>query len=347
MESSHGPECGKGGSSVELNRIENAPGRFSGKGLALLAFPARLARKALRLTLEWVRMGTRDTACFLPGVPSSPRIFSEERRSVRKSLDHKELRKFRKDGWVGPFSLLGKEGVRRATETHLRTRRKFMAPMDGDPERPSTFDRKPWHKSRHAYVPEFFDICRNPRIVEKVSSILGPDLMAWGLTTIEAAPGRNHRWHVDVEHRHWRGVTVFLGLRGITLRSTLKVISGSHRIDKTPQELDLDSDEAALRMARKLSRGCDLVPMPLSEGDFFIFDGPLWHGSLNTDDRTRFAIIIQYCRPDQPVRMPMEFDGPIRWHPRQLPCVLVKGRDRWGVNRLVGRPGSPQGSGLF
>lgn len=274
---------------------------------------------------------TRDL--FAPDSARAAEIYSSAARKADPGLSPAEKNQFEKKGWVGPFPLLAPRGVRLSVGVHDRVRARFTELKPPSPGEP----RKPWFKSLHAYVPEFYDMARHPALVERVSSILGPDLLAWGFSFNSYLPGKVHPWHVDVEHFRWSGVTVFLGLRNITLKSTLKVISGSQRVRKSPREMGVSDDASALAAVAQTQPDAELVPVPLGEGEFFIFDGPLWHGSKNTSWKTRYAAIIQYCRPDQKVEAPISYEPP-QWHPQPPPCILVKGEDRWKVNQVVGRP---------
>jgi hypothetical protein len=254
-------------------------------------------------------------------------------------LDGEELGLLEQQGWTGPYALLTPEGVawalRGRKHAGIRFRRKNLLRV---PRRDDAFSRRPWHKSMHAYVPTLCEIASHPAIVNRIASILGPDVIAWGVSTSTVRPRQRHRWHVDVEHERWRGVTVFLGLTNISRRSTLKVISGSHRIPTSPQTIGVCSDMDALAASRRLDPSCELVTVEVREGEFFIFEGRLWHASQNTSWKWRSAIIAQYARPDAAVAIPLSFDEPIQWHPQQPPCVLVSGQDRFRVNRLVPPP---------
>jgi ectoine hydroxylase-related dioxygenase (phytanoyl-CoA dioxygenase family) len=254
-------------------------------------------------------------------------------------LDEEEILRFQRTGWVGAYSLLTVGGVRRICRILPKVFDGFMpCHLMAHVQQPDAFEERPWFKSMHACVPEFYDIAGHPAIVSRVASILGPDILAWGLTATVRLPGQTHRWHVDVEHRRWPGVSVFIGLEGITQKSTLKVITGSHLIDAAPQDLEDRSDGAVLKEAMRLSPSSELTAVELKEGEFFIFAGGLWHGSKNTDTKTRVALIVQYSPPSARIEVPLGWKTPVRWLSCSPPCVLVSGTDRFGLNRLVGRP---------
>jgi len=250
-----------------------------------------------------------------------------------------ELSLFSECGWIGPFPLLPAEIVARLSQAHYAVATQFTpAEALGHTRTGDAFERRPWFKSMHAYLSDFCDVACHPSILNKVSAILGPDILIWGQTTTIMAPGQTHRWHVDVEHSAWSGVTAFVGLQNTCRDTTLKVITGSHRIDAWPQQLGVGSDFVALAASRCFVPSCELVAPDVHEGDFFIFEGRIWHGSSNTGDKTRIATIIQYARPDASIRIPLNWDAPVRWHPYAPPCVLACGEDRFGLNRLVSRP---------
>lgn len=258
------------------------------------------------------------------------------------SLSVAELARYRDKGWVGVYPLLTQEGVARACRVREQTLQEFTGPdRFAEAQHPQAFERRPWFKSMHAYVPDYYDVACHPAIVKRVSSILGPDVIAWGLTLVCSRPGGIHRWHVDVEHRYWDGVSVYIGLENIGLQSSLKVVEGSQRIPEPPQALGVANDDAqALAAAQSRVPEASLVTVPLAPGQFFIFAGRIWHGSHNTSGLARVAMIIHYSRPDARVQVPLNFDDPVRWHASRPPCVLVAGRDDHGVNRLAGRPGT-------
>lgn len=245
--------------------------------------------------------------------------------------------RFAERGWSGPHRLMP------ATQANAlgQIAERCMS-LVSDPstwwDRPPDFGARPWYKSLHGHVPAFHDLARHPVLVEAVTARLGPDVLAWGVSGMRKAPGERHPWHIDVEHIKWPGVSIFLGLSGtVPQRSGLKFIGGSHRLPAPQWGLD---DEGALAHARAARPDCTLDYPPLGDGEFLLFDGPVWHASHNSGDGVRVAAILQYCAPSARVRIPLSFGEPPVWHDARPPCTLVAGNDRFGVNRIVGRPGS-------
>jgi hypothetical protein len=245
-------------------------------------------------------------------------------------LNAGEIAFFKKNGWVGTFPLLSKTGVEDASAISDRSAGKFKVPGNN----PFSFLIKPWFKSMHAKIPEYREIAGHPFIVEKIASLLGDDVIVWGTTTTRRVTGQKHRWHVDVEHNHWKGVSVFLGLKGTTKLSSLSVIAGSQNLKVMPQTLNINDNDEVLAYCRQTNKDCELVTVDINEGEFFLFDGPIWHSSDNKSEGERTAMIIQYSTPDYKIKIPKSWNEPIQWHPSRPPCVLVKGVDRFGLNKL-------------
>jgi hypothetical protein len=235
------------------------------------------------------------------------------------------LAALRERGWAGPFPLLSPADGDRLVETALATQNRFTydirVTMPAD-----AFETRPWLKSMHAFVPAFMEIATNPAIVNRAVALLGPDVVVWGLTIIRRSVREKHRWHVDVEHRHWPGISAWIGLQGTALGSGLKFIDGSHRFRDAPQDHGVASDEEACALARRCDPAARLSEPSVRDGEFLLFDGTTWHGSENVTDRVRTAMLIQYSRPDSRIAIPLNADGPIVWHPHRPPCIVVAGR---------------------
>ena len=241
------------------------------------------------------------------------------------TLTEEERSAFAVNGWIGPFPLLSEDEVEALCSTYNDSKHLFRPEAETSASTaPDAFDELPWFKSLHARLPLFATVAAHPAIVGRLLPLLGPDVMLWGSSVTVRKPGQVHRWHVDVEHRAWRGITAFVGLQNTSHDSTLKVINRTHRLDTMPQELRVRSDADAVAAAQRLGiHDAVIVEVDLRPGEFFLFDGPLWHGSLNRGTTTRMALLTQYARTDAPVAIPLSWDQPIRWHPTRPPCLVV------------------------
>ena len=243
--------------------------------------------------------------------------------------DANEKRKlqFLKRGWLGPFPLLDRCDVKSVNEVAMKAAGRFPFVPGGN----ISIDA-PWFKSLHAYEPVLENVVTLPKLIDVVRLVLGKDLLLWGTAVTIRSPGQRHRWHVDVEHTRWSGVTAFIGLEGASVEASLKVLSGSHKIGKLPQNWGDLTDREALTLAKSFAPEVRLETVPVRPGEFFVFAGELWHASANTGAKTRTSIIAQYTTPDHIVTPPLNYSEPIEWSTHRPPCLIVSGVDSFQVN---------------
>jgi len=249
--------------------------------------------------------------------------------------------KFEQQGFVGPVRVLSSADCRRfirsATSEHQ------PPPLD-------------WTKGQAATSRPFYEICTHPQILDVVSNLLGGDVLLWGATLIERAPGAVHPWHTDMETAHpkCRGVSVWIGLDRTAAESSLQVLPGSHRFGPTLQEIRRaeglqrheSTSDIVENWARRYAPDAAVFKPTMSDGDAIFFDGRLWHHTDNRTSQTRCALLLQYAATDQPIHMPdfSHLDWPFRSFPAPAPpCVLLRGSADVGVNRIVRAPVAPSG----
>lgn len=254
-------------------------------------------------------------------------VFGAEPSRMKESFDTR--------GFIGPVSVLPPGDAR---EVAARLRRAPSAE---------------WKKGYAASSVDYFDVAVHPQILDRVAALLGEDVMLWGASLVVRKPGQVHPWHTDLETAEGIGrtVSVWLGLANVNRNSSLQVIPGSHRFGITIQELMVragkDRREMSVRdvLAWALQRdsGSTVIRPEMGDGDAIFFDGRLWHGTDNTNtEGVRTALLLQYATPDRPIRMPDYADlaWPFQFRSEPLPpCIMVRGTDRYGVNRLVPPPG--------
>jgi non-heme Fe2+,alpha-ketoglutarate-dependent halogenase len=197
----------------------------------------------------------------------------------------------------------------------------------------------------HLVSPTAYALSTNEAILDKIQSILGPNLVQWGSDFISQKPGRLHRWHIDADCLECEGVTVWLALDNLDDMTAMKVISGSHRLPVHPVQLssscglDTSDDDAVVKSARELDSTCKLMTLKAKPGEFFIFFGRVWHSIRNRSQQPRSAITFQYSPTRAKVKMPAAgYEFPFVWDSRPVPCCLVRGIDEHGLNLLVNPP---------
>ena len=236
------------------------------------------------------------------------------------------LAELEEKGFIGPFSLFDKEAMDSVLKNCSRYPRIML----------------PWEKGRHTVVKEMALTATRPAILEKIVATTGPDVLLWGSQIIRQPAAAKHRWHADVEHMCWPGVTVWLAAKNVISKESFGVITGSHRFDITPQELaareglDLRNDTALEKAAQRIDPNSRLLYLPVEDGQFVIFHGRLWHGTKNTSPYPRHSLIFQYTRPDSQVRIPRNNHYPgTAWYNAHPPCLLVHGTDVHRVNKTL------------
>ncbi len=206
-----------------------------------------------------------------------------------------------------------------------------------------------WSKGWAASSPAYHRVASDPRILALLQPTLGPDIVLWGTSLIVKAESDIHPFHTDAESMTPKGgfVTVWIGLENTDRSSGLKFVPGSHRYGVSLQELnhragitrEQSTDATTLAAARRHDAAAEIVQPAVHDGEALVFDGRVWHGSHNQTKAVRTALLLQYARADRPVRIPKSFSWPIRFnHLRWPPVVVVSGRSRPLVNRIMPKP---------
>ena len=247
-------------------------------------------------------------------------------------------------GFVGPLPLFDARVCRRM-RTHVR-RKVRTPPAD-------------WSKGYAVDSRLFFELATCRPLLDRVIELLGDDVILWGASVVDRPPGSVHPWHTDIESAAATGgtVTAWIGLAHTNARSSVQVVSHSHRIGATFQEVagrsgrrrdEIDDSDMA-SWARECEPAAEVVSFDMRNGDAVLFDGRLWHGSRNTNLwGKRTAILLQYATPETLIRVPdlSVLDWPFRFHDAPRPgCIVVSGTDREMANRLVSGPPPQHGLG--
>jgi len=253
------------------------------------------------------------------------------------NLTDSQLLDYDRWGWLGPLPVLNQRECS-LLNSHLDSSRR-PAPLD-------------WRKGLAASDRVVYDIASSPRITSLVRSVLKDNIVLWGAHVVTREPGKSHCWHTDIETATSTGnaLTVWIGLENTSVRSSLGLIAGSHRLgiplQQAAAEQDLSRDKrddaTSFAMARAIADDCALVQTVVTDGQALLFDGRLWHGSLNLQEQTsRRALLLQFARSDLPLHIPdlTKLDWPFKFKttPRP-PVILMSGKNPGKVNRIVSPP---------
>lgn len=217
-----------------------------------------------------------------------------------------------------------------------------------DSEIPPPLD---WNKGHAASSHIFFEAGRHPAIVERVSTLIGDDVMLWGASMQDRAPGAIHPWHSDIESFALPGktVSVWVGIENTTCDSSLQIVPYSQRFGVTVQQVrhelgiarDEPTDDDIVSWAQARDQRSHLLKLDMTDGEAVFLDGQLWHGSRNLFTETRRALLLQYATPDAAIRIPdlNYLDWPFRQFSLPRPaCVMINGSTKGDINRIVSPP---------
>jgi hypothetical protein len=249
-------------------------------------------------------------------------------------LTPEELAFFEANGFVGPFTALTPD------EMAERWPRVFRAVSS-----PSPVYGFRTLRDHHLSCRTLYEMCSHPAIVERVASLLGPDLLLWRSTIFRKLPGDGSLiWHHEHDFPGYRGTPAIDPPCNVTAWLAFTEASRSNGC----VQLIPGSQDAALKR-RSVPKGTgafgrdfvfdDLpevepVSMEVLPGQFFLFNERVVHGSdANRSDSDRSGIAFRLTATSTRVHQGMRLDGqgmPLRsWH-----AVLVRGEDRYGHNRI-------------
>ena len=204
-----------------------------------------------------------------------------------------------------------------------------------------------WFKGHAPRDQLLYGLATRPELLRWLCELLGAHVYLWGAQLIQKQPGEAHAWHTDVETSLPTGrfVSVWIGVENTSAKSALQYISGSHLIGKPLQQVAHEHQidrpdrtaEQALDWAKDVKPDAALIAADVSDGDAVLFDGRIWHGSLNNDDKPRRALLLQYAAARQVVRMPVRVDWPFSYKAEPPPAITVLGRAK-GYGNLVDPP---------
>ncbi|MEZ5786286.1 MAG: cupin domain-containing protein [Xanthobacteraceae bacterium] len=249
---------------------------------------------------------------------------------------------FRQRGHLGPVPVFSSAQCR-LIMTYLRSRDPAQVPV--------------WEKGSAAAERFMFNLATRPRLLAVLKKLLGEDVILWGASVVERAPGQVHPWHTDIESAGPTGrfVSVWIGLENICASASLKFASRSHLAGRPFQ---LEAHEHGVRRgmvtdgevrdwALKHDADAAILQPEISVGEAIFFDGRLWHASENGSGTGRTALLLQYASAATPVFIPdfahLEWPLRLKTHPRP-PVLVVSGTGSADTNQIVPAPAPSAGA---
>jgi len=183
----------------------------------------------------------------------------------------------------------------------------------------------------HLKMPALGPVVCDPRIVDAVAAILGPDILCWGSSLFIKEPGGAEQvgWHQDVYYYDIdvpAACTVWLALTPSTPENgVLRVIPSSHKTPAKPHGPSPPNSANMLFTFEEISIPVTeeaAVELPLEAGQFSVHHVSLVHGSApNRSAGRRIGYSITYLNTK------------VRHHGRRATGLLVRG-ENWGQYRL-------------
>jgi non-haem Fe2+, alpha-ketoglutarate-dependent halogenase len=241
-----------------------------------------------------------------------------ERHAQDFSLSHTELEQFQRDGYLGPFDLYEETEMQRnlqALRPKLINSRTSVYSHDRAASEISSVS----NYDRHLDVDFLAEHITRPEIVDRVASILGPDVLCWRSEFFPKYPGdEGTDWHQADNFSHVDGsnhpqivwpedaefggtITAWTAFTPVTEdMGCLEFIPGSHRTmnydESKTMVYDADSvnklEKGGVRRGffgydyRQLQKDPDWAPdeskavaQPMRQGQFIIFWSTLMHAS--------------------------------------------------------------------
>lgn len=237
------------------------------------------------------------------------------------STDH-DRETFFREGFIGPLDLFTPAQCELILKHHRLGGRRVS---------------RKWPKGRAAKDRFFYDLATHPRLVKLLEPLLGEDIILWGASIVERAPGQTHIWHTDIESSapDGRFISVWVGLENTSRESALQLISRSQGFGKPIQQEVHErgvrrggaTDETVAAWAREYDPLATFVQPEMHDGQALLLDGRLWHASHNSGSGHRAALLLQYAAAGTPIAIPVfnHVEWPFRFTSAAPPSVLVSG----------------------
>lgn len=240
-------------------------------------------------------------------------------------LTAKEVQRFHRNGFLGPFRLLAETEMQQTGNQILRSVRDVPGPYKKNPL-----------TQRHLDQRTVYDLVTKPEILERIKAILGPDLLLWACTFWLKEPGgKEVPWHQDCNYWPMEpiiNVTAWIAVDPVTpTNGCLELIPGSHSscVPHIPAEkgkwFTMEADPGHVNASKA-------VKITLNPGEFILFnERVLHHSPVNATNTRRFVMGPRFTIPIVRIDHDKLFPG--------HRVIVVSGEDYMGFNQSTLPPG--------
>ncbi len=246
-----------------------------------------------------------------------------------KILSASEIEQFHDKGYLGPYTLCSPDDIapyRKNIEQEI---------LSGEATGPNPGQSR--EQSRHLDKRMIFELCSHPDIIDRIASLMGPDLMLWRSHLFNKEPGgKTIPWHQDVNY--WPiepliNISAWVALDKVTEEnSCVQLIPGSHK-KMIPHIASSDGMEFVEMADPAQVDASKAIKMELQPGQFFLFTDRLLHYSdPNRSSKRRMGFSLRVTVP----WVRIDHEALFAEHR----AILLRGEDRFGFNRLTEPPAS-------
>ncbi len=247
-----------------------------------------------------------------------------------KALREDQAAGFRRDGYLFPVPMLSADEIATALADLARYESWLGGPL------PET-ERK-WRTMPFVHLPWFNKLVRDPRVLDVVEDLIGPDILVWTSTFWIKEPHSPHvaAWHQDNAYFGLdpsEEVCAWLALTDADSKAgCMNVIPwrghAPRVLHHAPAQVDVSINRGTQSVVEPFDETTK-VAMELKAGSFSVHHGLCMHASApNGADYRRIGLGFNY------IPAHVRTSGSVR-----MAAMLVRGEDRWGNFDLVEPPG--------
>ena len=237
-----------------------------------------------------------------------------------KTLTQQQVDSYRYNGFLSPFPVLSPE----ETAACLAGLQRFET-FIGSPVPKADMH---WRSLTHACLPFYADLVRNPKILDVVEDLIGPDILVWTSTFFikEANSPTFAAWHQDSTYfglALYEQVTAWVALTDASQNSGCIEVLSAHGKPRQMRHVPKKLANSINRTGQTITEPLDdsgVSAMPLEAGQFSLHHTLCVHRSApNHTPHRRVGLGINY------IPAHVRTTGS-----KRMPAMLVRGTDRYG-----------------
>ncbi len=250
-----------------------------------------------------------------------------------KTLTQEQVDSYRYDGFLSPFPVLSPD----ETAACLAGLQRFES-FIGSPVPKADMH---WRSLTHACLPFYADLVRNPKILDVVESLIGPDILVWTSTFFikEASSPTFAAWHQDSTYfglAPYEQVTAWVALTDASQDAGCVEVLSAHGKPRQMRHVPKKLANSINRTGQTITEPLDeagATAMHLEAGSFSLHHTLCVHRSApNNTPHRRVGLGINYI----PARVRTTGS-------KRMPAMLVRGTDTYGHFDLYQPPAKELG----